>query len=261
VFRNDDPSREHGNVAQRVAMLLIGLLAGCGSTGSGAGQGEIVISTGMEGPVELRPLRQTLLAWERLAPMEARPPALAAAAEAVSAGDLDGAFEALNQGVREAPESAVLVAARGHLERTLGYLRTAEGDFQRATELDPEDAHAWSELGRTRLSLGLHGGAAHAFERAVALGLDDPEHHMLLAQAYRGAGRCEDATREYLAVLEYLHVRPAEGFLFGMLSLAGSAVSPIGLLATPLGETGFVGESCLDEAISRDDLAALRAER
>lgn len=198
-----------------------------------------MVSTELEASLELTPLRRTLEIWDRLSPLEDRPPALAAAAQAVSAGDLDGAFEALNAGVCAEPESSVLVVARGHLELILGYLRTAEGDFERATEIDPEDARAWSELGRTRLALGLHESAATAVEEAIRLGLDDAEHHLLLARAYRGAGRCEDSTLEYLAVLECWHIRPAGGFLFGMLALAGSAVSPLGLLATPLGAEGM----------------------
>jgi len=56
-----------------------------------------------------------------------------------------------------------------------GKLDEARGAFARATELDPENAKAWNNLGNVERDLGRPGEAEAAYERATELAPDYPD--------------------------------------------------------------------------------------
>ena len=181
---------------------------------------------------------RALAEWENLMSVVGRPPSLNHAATAISAGDIDGAFEELDSAIHQQPENPVYLSARGHLELQLGFLRAAEVDFEQAIEMDPENAQAWSSLGRTRLELGLYVRAVRALEQAIHLGLDDAEHHILLARAFRGCGREEESALQYLAAFESWHANPTSELLFEVVSWASSTpgtIGPVGVCLRPFG--------------------------
>lgn len=221
-------SREPRRVRAR-AWLLLGLLLPVGCATQRAQRGEVVVSSAWDGPPEEQPLGRTLARWQGLTSTTEPPPAgLELASHAIAQGDIDGAFEALELAHAARPEDPVLVAARAHLEVSLGFLRAAETDFEAAIELDPENPRLWSDLGRVRLDLRLFTRASRAIEQAIALGLDDAEHHVLLALACRGAGRDEDALEAWLEALR--RARQCEGvaFLSEVVSLSSARPGDVG---------------------------------
>ena len=98
------------------------------------------------------------------------------------ARDLDGALELLELGLAELPGEPALHAARGGLMVEMGFLRSAEIDYERATGLDPNCARSWWCLGLVRHRLGLHLRADEALRHAFELGLRDPELLILLSE-------------------------------------------------------------------------------
>jgi serine/threonine protein kinase/tetratricopeptide (TPR) repeat protein len=111
--------------------------------------------------------------------------------EAFSRGQLNRqaeSFEALDRAVFLFERAVMLdpAYARAHVE--LGAALTAKGDYlsmpeiyaralvhlRRATELQPNSAAAWLEIGSTFLSLGQHSEAMAALRRALALDPADP---------------------------------------------------------------------------------------
>ena len=68
--------------------------------------------------------------------------------------------------------------------------------FQRATQLDAAFTDARVALGRTLVKLGRGADAIAPLLTAEGLQPEDPQTHFQLAQAYRQAGRNEDAARE-----------------------------------------------------------------
>ncbi|MEM7756051.1 MAG: hypothetical protein AAF297_10495 [Planctomycetota bacterium] len=50
----------------------------------------------------------------------------------------------------------------------------AISELEQATALDPDSAHAWRSLAEAQITLGLRASAMVSFERAIALGLDEP---------------------------------------------------------------------------------------
>ena len=194
------------------AALLVAVLSCAGPRGGLPGGGQVEISSAWEGPPEVRPLGRALAEWEILAPTVERPDSLGFAAVAIAEGDIDAAFEELEVAIQRQPRNPLFVAARGHLELQLGYLRAAEADFEAALEIDGGNANAWASLGRTRLELGLFVRAARALERAIHLGNDDAEHRVLLARALRGCEHRAEAGRQYLMAMERLREGPTVRF-------------------------------------------------
>ncbi len=85
-----------------------------------------------------------------------------------AAGRLEGAFDDLEEAVRIDSENAAIHRAHGEvlLERGSGRALAA---FDRAVELAPEDARAWTGLGAARLAAGDREGAGDALETATDL--------------------------------------------------------------------------------------------
>lgn len=73
---------------------------------------------------------------------------------------------------------------------------TAIARFSKAAEDDPNFANAKIELGRSLISLHQPAKAITPLESAVKLQPQNPSAHYLLAMAYRGAGRMQDAQKQ-----------------------------------------------------------------
>ncbi len=104
------------------------------------------------------------------------------------------------------PDQLPLLEKRGELHASLGFLRAAERDFERATRLRPREPRLWRALGRVRIEVNLPTSGLQALRRAGDLGLDDQELHLLMARAYRARSECLQALRHYSLALE----RPPE---------------------------------------------------
>jgi tetratricopeptide (TPR) repeat protein len=72
---------------------------------------------------------------------------------------------------------------------------TAITAFRRATELRPDFAEAWNELGFALRNQGRYADSLDAYDRALALRPDFPEALEYLGEAYVKMGRLDDARR------------------------------------------------------------------
>jgi protein O-mannosyl-transferase len=96
------------------------------------------------------------------------------------------------------PEHRLRDQIEGALGRDLahsGELAAALPHFTRASELRPDVASHWSDLGRARLMQGDLEAAAKAFERATDLAPDDPNGQFNLGFVYAKQSRWLDAER------------------------------------------------------------------
>jgi predicted Zn-dependent protease len=94
------------------------------------------------------------------------------------------------------PEDATCEFVLGELDSQAGNDTAALERFERATKLDAAFTEAWVALGRALVKLGRGSDAISPLLTAERLQPEDPQTHFQLAQAYRQAGRKEDATRE-----------------------------------------------------------------
>ena len=94
------------------------------------------------------------------------------------------------------PEDATCEYVLGELDRQANNDAAALGHFERATKLDAAFTEAWVALGKTLVRLGRGADAIAPLVAAEKLQPGDPQTHFQLAQAYRLAGRSEDAARE-----------------------------------------------------------------
>ncbi|MDE0106971.1 MAG: tetratricopeptide repeat protein [Bryobacterales bacterium] len=81
-------------------------------------------------------------------------------------------------------------------------LRQQKLDARRLLDADPSNASAWSALGQARLGLNEHDLAVEAFERAVAIGLQDPSPYLNLGLLYASRGQLESALEAFELGLE-----------------------------------------------------------
>jgi predicted Zn-dependent protease len=94
------------------------------------------------------------------------------------------------------PQDAACEFVLGELDRQAGNEAAALTRFEHATRLDSAFTEAWAAFGRTLVKLGRGADAIAPLLTAERLQPDDPQTHFQLAQAYRQAGRMEDAARE-----------------------------------------------------------------
>jgi tetratricopeptide (TPR) repeat protein len=122
------------------------------------------------------------------------------------AGELGPAGEHLDraialQGTRRAAAYAHYLRAKVWAEQNENEKSTAE--FQKAVQLRPDYAEAWSDLGGMRRLTLDHTGAVHALERAVALKPDDALAQYRLGQLYLQDGRALRAVKHLKQALSY----------------------------------------------------------
>jgi tetratricopeptide (TPR) repeat protein len=128
--------------------------------------------------------------WKRIA--EVSENALQLAKERFEAGDYPGSRQAALEALGGKPDNVEALRLAGRAGVELG-LQDAVGELRRLTELAPDDAGAWRDLGDALASEGRTDEAHAAFEKALEL---DPEDASVLAQVGHTAavlGRSEDA--------------------------------------------------------------------
>jgi len=79
----------------------------------------------------------------------------------------DEALRAEQAAITLAPSSATAHNGLGLLAADADRSREAAAEFQRATEIDPNNASYWANLGNARRALGDRGGAEQAYRRAL----------------------------------------------------------------------------------------------
>jgi Flp pilus assembly protein TadD len=84
---------------------------------------------------------------------------------------------------------------RGVRARVAQDWATAISAFGHATQLQPDFAEAWNELGYALRKQGRYADSLHAYDRALALRPDFPEALEYLGEAYVLMGRLDDARR------------------------------------------------------------------
>ena len=115
------------------------------------------------------------------------------------------ALEALEAALALRPELATpgtLPLFMGRAARELGRLEAAAGHFQRAAELDPDNAEPLLELAGLRRGQQRDREADALLARARELRPGDPALLHTVAEALRTQGRLEEAMEGYRAVLE-----------------------------------------------------------
>jgi tetratricopeptide (TPR) repeat protein len=107
--------------------------------------------------------------------------------------EIDAALDLYRRAARLAPGSAAPHYRIGRALMTLGKTSEAEEELEKARDLDPSFPAPLSFLGELELKRGRVDLAIETLERAVALDPEFYEAYYQLAQAYRRAGRDEDA--------------------------------------------------------------------
>ncbi len=103
-----------------------------------------------------------------------------------SLGEYEEASRVLRQALRLQPESALNHLFRGMLNRSHGWLVVALGEFQKALELDPENAAICVEIATTYLEDRDYAAAREWFRTATERAPQDPNFHLLRAQFHLG---------------------------------------------------------------------------
>jgi len=185
-------------------------------TASAAGLALVLGLSGCAGPerapAEIAPVLapgspRTWCGWYPLDPLPELAADLDLAHTLATGGDPEGAIAVLDLALARVGSRAQLLQARGLVNAELGFLRTAERDFQHAAVLDPTCAHVWIALGRVRADLGLAQAALDAFQRARTLGGSGCELETGAARALRDLGRRGEALERYRAALSFPTLR------------------------------------------------------
>jgi tetratricopeptide (TPR) repeat protein len=108
------------------------------------------------------------------------------------AEDFGKAREAALTGLRERPDDADLLRLAGKAGAELGEADAVD-QLRRATELSPDDADAWHDLGEALVIEGRNEEATEAFKKAVELNPDDEIALTHLGHAQAALGQEDDA--------------------------------------------------------------------
>ena len=95
-------------------------------------------------------------------------------------------------GLRHVPGSAKLHVLRGIIQSQLGEYETAQGDFKRATDLDPQQSAAVAGLSLTLQQTGQEAQSIELLRRQAAHSPADALAHLLLGQALVRSGLASD---------------------------------------------------------------------
>jgi tetratricopeptide (TPR) repeat protein len=142
----------------------------------------------------------------------------------LQAGDLGGAAEQLDRAIQllgdtEAAANTRYLRARVYTQS--GQVREAEKELRRAVTLRPAFAEAWSDLGRTRESLGDDAGALAALQRAVEINPDGAVAQTRLGSLYLQLGNPEQAA---LHLERAVRLTPEDQTALNSLQLALRAI-------------------------------------
>jgi Flp pilus assembly protein TadD len=138
--------------------------------------------------------REVIAVLEPLAAAHAEHPAVAylLGTVLIRQGEVRRGQELVDRILRrgDTPEAHLLLGM-AHLRGAA--LEQAEAEFQKAAELRPDLAAAWSQLGIVRLKRNDSAGAAEALRRAAALDAADFDAHFYLGVLLRETGRPAEA--------------------------------------------------------------------
>jgi len=107
------------------------------------------------------------------------------------------AVEAYRQAIADHPEDAALVEGAGEAYDKLGESSAAKASFQRALELEPNNAELHFKLATTLAHEGATADAEASYRRAIALRPDFVKAHAHLGYLLDGLGRKDEARAEY----------------------------------------------------------------
>ncbi len=139
---------------------------------------------------------------------------LLAAAVAVHRGDAEKAIEHAKEATRSATEVPGFHIQLGSTFLALKMAEEAEASYQRAIDLDSENAAAFLGLARARLRRKHIASALEAATKAVALNYHFPPAHHFRGVALARQGRHEEAVAELLVAVEQNPMFPeAHGWL------------------------------------------------
>jgi predicted CXXCH cytochrome family protein len=118
------------------------------------------------------------------------------------AGDNAKAVQYLEEAVRLAPGSEIVLLELGNALMAAGHLVKAEAALSRAKALRPDDATAWGLLGWNLLQQGKRTEARTALETGLKLDPDSPELHHYLGSLWMGSRDAVAAEREFRAAVQ-----------------------------------------------------------
>ncbi|HET7109056.1 MAG TPA: sulfatase-like hydrolase/transferase [Candidatus Acidoferrum sp.] len=125
-------------------------------------------------------------------------------------GDLAGAREALLASLKLNADQFEARLALGRVYSGLGELKAAEDQFEAAVLLQPGSSEAQINLARTLMRRKEFAEAAELLEAVAEPSNKNPEIFELLAQAYTGLGRRQEAERARLRAKELRGAKRAE---------------------------------------------------
>ncbi len=116
-------------------------------------------------------------------------------------GDSDHAVPLGRKLLAQAPHDADLLNLNGELERKAGDYQAARKHLEEAVALDPDNSDPRVNLGLVLVALNDPAEAKIQFEKALALGKDEPQVHFELAKVLRTLGETE-AAQQQLALFQ-----------------------------------------------------------
>jgi tetratricopeptide (TPR) repeat protein len=125
----------------------------------------------------------------------------AACARLVQAGDLDGAETQCELGLEFAPHWGDLWVNKGLVHLGRGQRREAKEAFQRALQLNPDQAQAHNDLGLVLRAEGQRAAARESFLAALRVDPDYAEARYNLALVLQEGGERGRAREEYLKLV------------------------------------------------------------
>ncbi|MCF8502706.1 MAG: hypothetical protein K9H11_19730, partial [Rhodospirillum sp.] len=120
----------------------------------------------------------------------------------IDAGDREGALEACERALSQAPLHIDILLTAALLNLDLGRPGAAEAQYLQVTDLRPTDPRGWQGLGRTRLFQGAPGPALANLDRALSLAPPSPELLHDRSVALTQLGRLDEALTAIDGALE-----------------------------------------------------------
>src|SRR5260370_1420354 len=113
-------------------------------------------------------------------------------------GDLPGARDALQASLKLNPHQFAARLLLGHVYLRLDDSKAAEDQFEAAVLLQPGSSEAQIDLAKALIRQKKFADAVELLEPIAGSSGGDPERFALLAKAYAGLGRRQDAQRAEL---------------------------------------------------------------
>jgi Flp pilus assembly protein TadD len=181
------PERRQAGDRRRAALCAaLGIaLCGCGAPRYDAARSRAQIAT--DAGDWLGAAERWYAIYERDGVSDPRPCAETARA-LIELGDPEGAARFVELGLRDHPESVELLEIQGDALVAQGFLRAAEGWYERALSIDPDRAPSLLGLAEQRMALGMEATALRPLRRLVELGRADDACWRMLAIARQAAG-------------------------------------------------------------------------